>query len=349
MIKLGIVGTGSVSHWHFKEFNQIKDVYISAACDVDEKRLRKFSTEYKIENSFNSIDDLLLNSDVDAIVNTTPDKFHKEIAIKALTSGKHIFSEKPLAESYKDAKEMYLLAENTGLINMVNFSYRNSSGIQEINKIIKSGDLGSVKHVDASYFQSWLTSGYWGNWKDNPLFLWRLSKKHGSAGVLGDLGVHLFDFVTFPVGEIKKIFCYLKTHKEKGERIGDYFLDANDSFISIVRFKNGATGTISSSRVATGYRNRLTLKIFCEKGAVRIEFDDPVAEGNCFEITKNIESEKMRWEKKTVHQTLNNFERFIFSINSGINDQPNFKRGAQIQKILDGCFKSSKKKIWVKI
>ena len=215
--------------------------------------------------------------------------------------------------------------------------------------VIKSGDLGSVKHVDASYFQSWLTSGYWGNWKDNPLFLWRLSKKHGSNGVLGDLGVHLFDFVTFPVGEIKKIFCYLKTHKEKGERIGDYFLDANDSFLSIVRFKNGATGTISSSRMATGYRNRLKLKIFCEKGAVRIEFDDPVAEGDSFDITKNIESEKMRWEKKTVHQTLNNFERFIFSINSGINDQPNFKRGAQIQKILDGCFKSSKKKIWVKI
>ena len=104
MIKLGIVGTGSVSHWHFKEFNQIKDVYISAACDVDEKRLRKFSTEYKIKNSFKSIDDLLLNSDVDAIVNTTPDKFHKEIAIKALTSGKHIFSEKPLAENYPDAK-----------------------------------------------------------------------------------------------------------------------------------------------------------------------------------------------------------------------------------------------------
>ena len=97
--------------------------------------------------------------------------------------------------------------------------------------------------------------------------------------------------------------------------------------------------------MATGYRNRLTLKIFCEKGAVRIEFDDPVAEGNCFEITKNIESEKMRWEKKTVHQTLNNFERFIFSINSGINDQPNFKRGAQIQKFWMVVLKARRKNL----
>lgn len=349
MIKLGIIGTGSVSHWHFKEFNQIKDVSITSACDTDEKTLKKFSTQYKIKNSFKSIDDLLLNSDIDAIINTTPDKFHKEIAIKALNHRKHIFSEKPLAENYKDAKEMYYLAKNTGLINMVNFSYRNSSGIQKIYKIIKSGKLGKVKHVEASYFQSWLTSGYWGNWKENPLFLWRLSTKHGSAGVLGDLGVHLFDFVTFPVGKIKKVFCYLKTYKDKGKSIGDYILDANDSFLSIVKFKNGATGAISSTRVATGYRNRLKLKIFCDKGATRIEFDDPIGEGNYFDITKNIESEKMSWNKKTVPQTPNNFERFITSIKTGINDQPDFKRGAQIQKILDNCFESSKKKIWVKI
>lgn len=349
MIKIGIIGTGSVSHWHFEEFNQIKDVSIIAACDTDKKKLKKFSSQYKIRNSYTSFDDLLLDSDVDAIINTTPDKFHKEIAIKALNNGKHIFSEKPLAENYRDAKEMYHLAKNTGLINMVNFSYRNSSGLQKIYEIIRSGRLGNVKHVEASYFQSWLTSGYWGDWKENPLFLWRLSSKHGSAGVLGDLGVHLFDFVTYPVGKIKKVFCYLKTHKEKGKRIGDYILDANDSFLSIVKFKNGATGTISSTRVATGYKNRLKLKIFCDKGATRIEFDDPIGEGNYFDITKDIESEKMSWEKKTVPQTLNNFERFIVSVKSGINDQPDFKRGAQIQKILDSCFESSKKKIWVKI
>ena len=81
MIKIGIIGTGSVSHWHFEEFNQIKDVCITAACDTNKKKLKKFSSQYKIKNFYTSFDDLLLDSDVDAIINTTPDKFHKEIAI----------------------------------------------------------------------------------------------------------------------------------------------------------------------------------------------------------------------------------------------------------------------------
>ena len=349
MIKLGIIGTGSVSHWHFQEFSKIKDVRVVAACDTNKKVLKQFSKQYKIKKTFLSVDDLLANPDVDAIINTTPDKFHKEVAIKALNNGKHIFSEKPLAENYKDAREMYRVAKSTELINMVNFSYRNSPGLQKMNEIIKSRKLGNIKHVEASYFQSWLTSGYWGNWRENPLFLWRLSTKHGSTGVLGDLGVHLFDFVTYPAGEIKKIFCYLKTYKDKGQRVGDYILDANDSFLSIVKFKNGSTGVISSTRVATGYKNKLKLKIFCDKGALRIQFDDPIKEGNSFDITKNIESEEMSWEKRKASPTPNNFERFINSIKSGINEQPDFKRGAKIQKILDSCIESSKKKTWIKI
>ena len=71
MIKLGIIGTGNVSHWHLQEFNKIKNVSITAACDTDKKVLNKFCAQYKIKNSFKYIDDLLLNSDIDAIINTT--------------------------------------------------------------------------------------------------------------------------------------------------------------------------------------------------------------------------------------------------------------------------------------
>ena len=232
---------------------------------------------------------------------------------------------------------------------MVNFSYRNSSGYQELAKIVQSGELGSVKHVEAVYYLSWLTSINQGDWKVDDHLKWRLSTEHGSLGVLGDTGVHIIDFATYPVGQLKKINTLLKTFKDKGEKLGEYVLDANDTFVSMVEFEHGAVGTITSTRFGTGNRNRIDLKIFCDKGAVRINFDDPLSEGNYYEIARDIDSKNMYWEKIATSSTPSNFERFINSIKNGQNDQPDFKRGAEIQKVLDSCFESAKTNTWVNI
>jgi|TARA_B110000438_G_scaffold291485_1_gene328485 predicted dehydrogenase len=353
MIKLAIVGTGGIAHWHAKSFQNIEDVKIVGACDIDKERVNTFAQEYNIEKTYNSFDHLLEDCEFDAISNATPDPFHKEIALKAIKKNKHVFSEKPLAENYPDAKEMYEAIKDTNLINMVNFSYRNSSGYQELAKVVQSGKIGKVRHVDASYYQSWLTCKYWGDWKTQDQWLWRLSTAHGSMGTLGDIGVHIFDFASFPVGQIKSINSRLKTFKDKGEKIGQYVLDANDTFISMIEFDNGALGTVSATRFATGFKNRLDLKIFGELGAVKISFEDPIQEGNQYQITNDTErvlkekSDKLKWNTIITKPTPNNFERFIESIKRQTNDQPNFQRGAEIQKILDACSESSQKNIWI--
>ena len=353
MIKLAIVGTGGMANAHATAFKNIQDVEIVAVCDVIEERVLNFAKEYNIDKTFISFDEMLDKCELDAISNVTPDSFHKEIALKSLNKNKHIFSEKPLAENYPDAEEMYKASANTNCINMVNLSYRNSSGWQNLSKVLHNNELGKVRHVDASYYQSWLTCKYWGDWKEEQKWLWRLSEKHGSKGVLGDLGVHIFDFASYPVGNIKKINCRLKTFKDKGEKIDEYVLDANDSFISMVEFDNGAIGTINSTRFATGNVNRLELKIYCDKGAVAMKFDDPITQGNYYSICTDInatspnDEKSLDWEIVKTDPTPSNYERFITSIISGKNDQPDFKRGADIQKILDSCFLSSEKNEWI--
>ena len=355
MIKIGIVGTGGIAEWHAKEFQKIPDSSVISACDVSKERLNFFCDKFDIRERYNSVEELLQKSDVDAITNTTPDAFHKDISIKAIENNKHIFCEKPLAENHKDALEMCDALKGKDLVNMVNFSYRNSSGYQELVKIVKSGKIGNVVHLDANYYQSWLTSKYWGDWKEEEKWLWRLSTKHGSKGTLGDIGVHIFDFASFPIGGIKKINANLKTFKSKGEKIGEYVLDANDTFISMVEFDNGAIGTINATRFATGYSNRLELKIFGDKGAVKIEFDDPITEGNKLMFTDDINREfsdrkdKLEWKQIETSPTLNNFERFISSIKNKTPYEPDFVRGAEIQKILDKCAESDEKKAWVNI
>ena len=93
MIKLAIVGTGDMAHEHAKAFNNMDDVKIVAACDVKKNKLADFVNTYNIEYSNTSFDELLSSCEVDAISNTKPDSFHKEIAIKSLRNNKHIFSE----------------------------------------------------------------------------------------------------------------------------------------------------------------------------------------------------------------------------------------------------------------
>ena len=100
MIKIAIVGTGGIAEWHASAFKNHKDSEVIAACDVNDDRLNEFCNKFQIENRYNSVDELLENNEIDAVTNTTPDAFHKEISIKAIEKNKHIFCEKPLAENY---------------------------------------------------------------------------------------------------------------------------------------------------------------------------------------------------------------------------------------------------------
>ena len=104
MIKGAIGGTGGIAEWHASAFKNDKNSDVIAACDVNNDRLNEFCNKFGIKNRYNNVDELLENEDVDAVSNTTPDAFHKEISIKAIKKNKHIFCEKPLDDNFKDAK-----------------------------------------------------------------------------------------------------------------------------------------------------------------------------------------------------------------------------------------------------
>ncbi len=351
-MKIGIVGTGNISFRHFEEFNKIDGVKIEAVCDTNKENLEKFLSLYKEHKirGYSSLENMLSSEkNFDGITNATPDKFHKDTSIKILNSGYNIFCEKPLAENYKDAKLMVEAAINTKKINMINFTYRESSAYQKLVDIIKSGEVGIPRHVSACYYQSWLSSNKWGDWRKEDKWLWRLSKKHGSNGALGDTGVHIFDFAINAVGDIKEIFTDIKTYYDKGKQIGDYTLDANDGFNSLVRFENGAIGTITNTRYATGHANSIILEVFCTKGALKVELDESRSKWSTLNICQNENINKMIWEKIECPKTPNNYENFVKSIKHNSKIQPDFNQGAKIQKIIDSCIKSNDNNIWVDI
>ncbi len=346
-VRLAIIGTGGMANWHARLFQKTRSCRVVAGVDTDPERLKKFTEEYSIPEGYASTAELLAESDFDAVVIVTPDPYHKPIALECLAAGKHVLCEKPLALNYPDAKAMADAAKKAGVINMVHFTYRNWAPIQKIADIVQSGKIGEVRHVEASYHQSWLVSNAWGVWHTSPNWLWRLDSSHGSKGVLGDVGVHILDFATFPVGPIKEVACKLKTFKKAPRnRIGKYKLDANDTAVLTVEFANGAIGSIQTTRWMTGHLNRLFLKISGTTGSV--SFDSELST-DTYRICSGDDVHSDTWKTIEPKATPNIQQRFIKSIRTGVQDQPDFRRGAEIQKLLDAGFKSDELKKPVRI
>ncbi|MCU0793757.1 MAG: Gfo/Idh/MocA family oxidoreductase [Opitutaceae bacterium] len=339
-IRVAILGTGGMANRHAELYKQIPGVQLVAACDIDRARVEAYAAKHGIPASgvFTDFAKLLRECPCDAVSNVTPDAFHAPLSIQALKAGKHVLCEKPLGLDHAETKRMVAAAKKAGTVAMVNFSYRDWSALQAIAARVHAGEIGELRHVEASYLQTWLTAPIWGEWSTTPAWLWRLSSKHGSKGVLGDVGVHIVDFATYPAGPIKTVFAKLKTFpKAPKNRIGDYVLDANDSAVINVEFANGALGTIHTTRFATGHPNRLALKLHGTKGA--FSFDSDLGT-TTYRACVGKDAATATWKDVQAKPTPNNHTRFITAIRTGQADQPDFARGSQIQRVLDACFES---------
>jgi len=343
-MRLLILGTGGMAKNHAASFKAIEGVELVAAVDVDPIRVAMFAEEFSIPNTFNSLDEAIAWNEFDAVANVTPDRAHHPTTMQLIAAGKHQFCEKPLAENFGLAMEMTEAVEAAGLINMVNLTYRNVAPLQKARAMVRAGEIGFVKHVEASYLQSWLISKAWGDWRTESQWLWRLSTAHGSNGVLGDIGIHILDFASYGAGlEIAHIFGRLKTfEKAEGGKMGDYTLDANDSFTMSVDFSNGALGVIHATRWAAGHYNDLKLRIYGDKGGIEI---DHKLTGSTMRACYGDNTETAEWVEIDAGTVPTNYERFVEAVLTGVNGEPDFRHAANLQRALDLAFVTEKERV----
>jgi predicted dehydrogenase len=331
-MKLLILGTGSMAQAHARNFAAIDGVELVAAVETNAERLAAFADEHKIANRFADLDEAIAWGGFDAATNVTPDPVHYPTTMKLIAAGKNVMCEKPLATDYPHAIEMTDAAERRGVINMVNLTYRASPALYKAHELAASGALGTVRHFESSYLQSWLVGKQWGDWRTEERWLWRLSTAHGSKGVVGDIGVHIIDFCTFAAGsKVSAISPAVRTfHKAPGDRIGEYNLDANDSFVVTAELENGALGTIQATRFATGNFNELRVSLFGDKGALMLHTDGKVSS---LKVCEDVDS--MDWVEVACPPVPTTYERFAAAVASGKNGEPSFRRAAEVQRVLD--------------
>ena len=335
-----------MANGHAGGFNRIPGCRVVACLDVISERARAFAERHEVKHVCTKVADVL--AEVDAVSVVTPDASHVPLSIEVLKAGKHLLCEKPLATSLSDARRLmkvWQAAQAQGRIGMVNFSHRQGHHFIEAQRLVQSGRLGELRYVRSNYLQAWLSSDGWGHWSTEK-FLWRVQTAMGSDGALGDLGCHILDFTTGVAGPVKRLQCALRTHAKvlpDGRHVtrhGGHALDANDTFVVTMDFADGACGVCESTRWATGLMNSVNLEVYGTEGGLMCGHGNS-GRGTYLEVCLGRARHSSTWTPRKLKPRPNNYQRFIKAVKTGVPDQPDLTRGAEIQAYLDACHRSA--------
>jgi predicted dehydrogenase len=267
-IKAGIIGTGFIGPAHVEAVRRLGFVEMIALCEANDELARAKAGALYIPKAYGSVEALLTDKDVEVVHNCTPNHVHFAISKKIMAAGKHVISEKPLAMTTHESKELVALAAKAGVVNAIDFNYRYYPLVQEAKARVDSGQFGDLFHVTGSYTQDWLYFPTDWNWRLVPEF-------SGDTRAIGDIGSHWCDCIQFITGrKIVKVCADFSTvHKNRMkpktevETYAGKMLESSDyeaapihteDYASVLlEFNDGARGSFTVSQVAAGRKNRL--------------------------------------------------------------------------------------------
>lgn len=150
MIPVGVIGAGYWGKNLIRNVNESKASSLEVVCDIDEAKLDRMKRRYPGVQTTTEFSDVLSNENVAAVVIATNVHSHYELAKKAMESGKHVFVEKPMADSVKRAEELVELADKRSLTLMVGHTFLYSPPVMKIKQIINDGGIGKVYYISSS-------------------------------------------------------------------------------------------------------------------------------------------------------------------------------------------------------
>lgn len=281
-IRIGMVGAGWMGRSHAAAFRNARHVFransvaaeLEVVADINLDSARFLAESVGCRRWTSDWRHVVNDRRVDAVDITTPNDTHFPIAMAAISAGKHVYCEKPLTITAPEAAELVAAANKAGVITLVGFNYLKNPAQALALDIIRSGELGDILSFRG------VRDGDAAADPDSP-FTWRHDAKIAGAGVLGDMGCHVVSLAHMLVGEIGEVFGTTKTFiKTRPVSVGGSGFAARadlsqrreveneDTAIALLRFGNGALGSISCSRIAVGRKAWLAYEIHGTKGAL---------------------------------------------------------------------------------
>ncbi len=236
---------------------------------------------FGFERSTSDWRDIVEDPDIHVVDIATPNNLHAEVAIAAAKAGKHIICEKPLARTSEESKAMYDAVKDAGIVHMVAFNYRRTPAVALAKKYIEEGAIGRILSFRGTYLQDWSAD------PNSPLS-WRFQKSIAGSGTLGDIATHVIDMARYLAGEISSVNAMMTTWiPDRPVQSGGADLlgtskdaggpraavDVDDEVITMLKFANGAIGSVEATRNAYGRNNFITLEIHGTEGSIYFNYE----------------------------------------------------------------------------
>lgn len=255
-VGFALIGCGSVSEFHIESIKQIDGAHLVGVASRSEERAKKTGADAACLWTTDYFE-LLNNPDVDVVCVTTSSGSHGEIGLDVLHHGKHLVIEKPIAMTASEADKMVDAAEKEDLILSVISQRRFEHQHQIVKQVLSEGKIGNLVAIEAAC-PVYRTQDYYdeADWRGTIA---------EDGGALMNQGIHSIDLLLWLGGTVKSVIGKVetKTHEMEAEDIG----------MGIVKFENGALGTIlSTTSFLPGFPP--TLNLYGEKGAIKMEGTD---------------------------------------------------------------------------
>jgi predicted dehydrogenase len=309
--------------------------------------------------------EVVARDDIDLVDVSTPGDTHAEIAIAAAKAGKAVLCEKPLANTVEEARAMLEAVEAAGVVHMLCHNYRRAPAVMLARRLIDDGALGDIRHFRGTYLQEWVVD------RNLPL-LWRFQKDRAGSGALGDIGSHSLDLARFLVGEITEISGDLETFITERPLLDDPAargaVTVDDAATALVRFANGALGTIEATRLALGRKNHNRFEINGSAGSlafdlermneleVYLQSDAPAARGFRRVLVTDPEHHPYIaswWPPGHIigyeHTFTHTVHDLLEAIDTGTTPWPSFEDGVRNQEVLAAWERSAASRRWERV
>jgi UDP-N-acetyl-2-amino-2-deoxyglucuronate dehydrogenase len=253
MIKFAIVGCGRIAQRHAEHIS--KRGQLVAVCDVVEDKAQQLANTYGAKAYLSYAEMLANEPSIDVIAVCSPNGLHAQHAIDGLKAGFHVLCEKPMGLSVKECGEMIQAAERANKRLFAIKQNRYNPPVAAVKDIIDAGKLGKVTSIQLSCFWNRNTDYYANSWKGT---------KDLDGGTLFTQFSHFIDLLYWLIGDVEEVAAYM------GNFAHDGIIEFEDTGVVIIKFTNGAIGTVNYTVNSFDKNMEGSLTIFGEKGTVKI-------------------------------------------------------------------------------
>ena len=285
-LRSAVIGTGFVGRVHVENIRRQTDAEIVAIADQNDELAQQFGEALGIPRAVGDYRELLSDRKIDAVHICTPNHTHFPIARDAITAGKHVICEKPLAMTSDEAAGLVELARSNGTVHATSYNLRFYPIVAQMRRMVATGELGELLAVQGTYSQDWLFYATDYNWRLEP-------EVGGASRAMADIGSHWCDLVEHVTGQQIRSVCAelatfhpirkkpkraIETYAGKMLQPEDYEdrpIATEDFGAILLRFDGRGRGALTINQVAAGRKNRLMMEIYGTKRGMAWDGERP--------------------------------------------------------------------------